>query len=42
MKFQRYMPGLRDGEIIGAIAMTEPSGGSDLQGMRTNAVRKRM
>ena len=41
-KFQRYMPGLRDGEIIGAIAMTEPSGGSDLQGMRTNAVRKRL
>ena len=30
---------MRDGEIIGAIAMTEPSGGSDLQGIRTNAVR---
>merc|ERR1712227_417423 len=38
-QIQRYMPGLRDGEIIGAIAMTEPSGGSDLQGMRTDAVR---
>ena len=25
--------------MIGAIAMTEPGGGSDLQGIRTNAVR---
>ncbi len=28
------------GEIIGAIAMTEPGTGSDLQGVKTNAVRK--
>lgn len=27
--------------MIGAIAMTEPGGGSDLQGIRTNAVRNR-
>ena len=26
------------GESIGAIAMTEPGAGSDLQGVRTNAV----
>ena len=38
---EKYMPGLRDGKLIGAIAMTEPSGGSDLQGMRTNAVKER-
>jgi len=35
----RYGTKLRDGELIGAIAMTEPGGGSDLQGIRTNAVR---
>jgi len=27
------------GEAIGAIAMTEPGAGSDLQGIRTSAVR---
>jgi acyl-CoA dehydrogenase len=27
------------GELIGAIAMTEPGAGSDLQGIRTRAVR---
>lgn len=36
---EKYMPGLRDGRLIGAIAMTEPSGGSDLQSMKTNAVQ---
>ncbi|MDI1463045.1 acyl-CoA dehydrogenase family protein [Catellatospora sp. KI3] len=30
-----YLPGLCSGELVGAIAMTEPSGGSDLQSMRT-------
>jgi acyl-CoA dehydrogenase len=35
---RRYLPGLCDGSIVGAIAMTEPSGGSDLQAMRTTAV----
>ena len=36
---KKYMRNMRDGKTIGAIAMTEPSGGSDLQGIKTNAVR---
>ncbi|GID97067.1 acyl-CoA dehydrogenase family protein [Amorphoplanes digitatis] len=36
---RRWLPGLCTGELIGAIAMTEPDGGSDLQAMRTRAVR---
>jgi acyl-CoA dehydrogenase len=36
---QRWLPRLASGELIGAIAMTEPSAGSDLQGIRTRAVR---
>lgn len=35
----RWLPGIAGGEIIGALAMTEPGAGSDLQGMRTNARR---
>jgi alkylation response protein AidB-like acyl-CoA dehydrogenase len=35
----RWLPGLASGEIIGAIAMTEPGAGSDLQGIRTTAVK---
>ncbi len=35
---QKYLPRLVSGEMIGAIAMTEPGAGSDLQGVRTNAV----
>jgi acyl-CoA dehydrogenase len=34
---QRYLPRMAKGEIIGAIAMTEPGAGSDLQGVRTTA-----
>lgn len=34
-----YLPRLASGECIGAIAMTEPGAGSDLQGVRTNAVK---
>ncbi len=34
-----YLPKLASGEMIGAIAMTEPGTGSDLQGVTTNAVR---
>ena len=34
----RWLPGLVSGEIIGAIAMTEPGTGSDLQAVRTSAV----
>lgn len=37
---QRWLPGLVSGEIISAIAMTEPGAGSDLQGVRTSAVDK--
>jgi acyl-CoA dehydrogenase len=37
---QRWLPKLATGELIGAIAMTEPGTGSDLQGVRTTA-RKR-
>src|SRR3954451_12573166 len=36
---ERWLPGYCSGEIITAIAMTEPSAGSDLQGIRTSAVR---
>jgi acyl-CoA dehydrogenase len=35
---RRWLPGLCSGELIGAIAMTEPGGGSDLQALRTRAV----
>jgi long-chain-acyl-CoA dehydrogenase len=36
----RWLPGLVSGELISAIAMTEPGAGSDLQGIRTSAVDK--
>ncbi|MBS2939220.1 acyl-CoA dehydrogenase family protein [Nocardioides sp. J2M5] len=35
---QRWLPGCVSGDIITAIAMTEPGAGSDLQGIRTSAV----
>lgn len=35
----RYLPGMTAGGIVAAIAMTEPAAGSDLQGIRTRAVR---
>ena len=34
---QKYLPGCVSGEIITAIAMTEPGAGSDLQGVKTTA-----
>ncbi|GAB3199451.1 long-chain specific acyl-CoA dehydrogenase [Nocardioides hungaricus] len=34
---RRWLPGLVGGEIVSAIAMTEPGAGSDLQGIRTHA-----
>lgn len=37
---KRWLPGLVSGELISAIAMTEPGAGSDLQGIRTSAVDK--
>ncbi len=33
----KYLPGMISGDIITAIAMTEPGAGSDLQGIRTTA-----
>ncbi|MDF3314957.1 acyl-CoA dehydrogenase family protein [Rhodococcus sp. C3V] len=36
---QRWLPGFASGELISAIAMTEPGTGSDLQGIKTKAVR---
>ncbi|WSZ91597.1 acyl-CoA dehydrogenase family protein [Micromonospora sp. NBC_00858] len=36
---QRWLPGFCSGEIITAIAMSEPGAGSDLQGITTTAVR---
>ena len=34
---RKYIPKLVTGEIVGAIAMTEPGAGSDLQGIKTTA-----
>ena len=36
---QRWLPGFAVGELITAIAMTEPGTGSDLAGIKTTAVR---
>lgn len=36
---QRWMPGLIKGEIISAIAMTEPGTGSDLGNVKTTAIK---
>ncbi|WP_237687927.1 acyl-CoA dehydrogenase family protein [Sneathiella sedimenti] len=36
---KKYLPKLASGEMIGAIAMTEPGAGSDLQGVKTRAVK---
>lgn len=36
---QRWLPGFASGELIGALAMTEPGAGSDLRGIRTTAHR---
>ena len=37
---QRYLPKLASGEMVGAIAMSEPAAGSDLQGIRSTAIRQ--
>jgi acyl-CoA dehydrogenase len=37
---KRWLPKLATGELVGAIAMTEPGTGSDLQGVRTTAVKQ--
>lgn len=37
---RRWLPGMARGELIGAVAMTEPGTGSDLQSVRTTARRE--
>jgi len=36
----RWLPRLQSSELVGAIAMTEPGAGSDLQGVKTTAVKQ--
>lgn len=36
---RKWLPRMARGELVGAIAMTEPAAGSDLQGMKTTARR---
>jgi len=36
---RRWLPRMVTGECVGALAMTEPGGGSDVKSVRTNAVR---
>ncbi|HEY3737514.1 MAG TPA: acyl-CoA dehydrogenase family protein [Jatrophihabitans sp.] len=38
-QLRRWVPGMTSGELIAAIAMTEPGAGSDLRGIRTSASR---
>ena len=37
---RRWLPGMATGELVGAIAMTEPGAGSDLRNIATRAVRQ--
>jgi len=37
---RKYLPKMATGELIGAIAMSEPAAGSDLQGVKTTAIRQ--
>jgi acyl-CoA dehydrogenase len=37
---KKYLPKLASGEMVGAIAMSEPGAGSDLQGVKTTATRQ--
>ena len=36
----RWLPRLQSGELVAAIAMTEPGAGSDLQGIKTTAIKQ--
>lgn len=36
---KRWLPRMVSGEMVGALAMSEPGAGSDLQGMKTKALR---
>ncbi len=37
---KKYLPKLASGEMVGAIAMSEPAAGSDLQGVKTSAIKQ--
>ena len=37
---QKYLPAMASGETIGALAMSEPAAGSDLQGIKSTAIRQ--
>jgi len=37
---KKYLPKMASGEMVGAIAMSEPAAGSDLQGVKTTALKK--
>ena len=37
---KHYLPRFASGELIGAIAMSEPAAGSDLQGVKTTAIKQ--
>lgn len=37
---KKYLPNLASGEMVGAIAMSEPAAGSDLQGVKTSAIKQ--
>ncbi len=37
---ERWLPKMVTGELIGALAMTEPSGGSDVQNIKTRAIKE--
>ncbi len=37
---RKYLPRLASGEMVGAIAMSEPAAGSDLQGVKSTAIRQ--
>lgn len=37
---KRWLPKMVSGEMVAALAMTEPSGGSDVQGLKTRAVKE--
>ena len=36
---KRWLPKMVSGDMVGALAMTEPAAGSDVQGIRTRAIR---
>jgi len=37
---QKHLPAMATGEMVGAIAMSEPAAGSDLQGIQATAIRQ--